>query len=142
MGGGGSSQLGGGIYFLGGGGSGPPLRMAALKGELKNLMKRKIRCAYMHEHHFNTYQTYSVVSNSYGLRTYGRYTLWSKLTGNRRNMFIIISIFWLIQLPKQHSQMGPSQAHPGPIWGPTLPNWGPTGAHMECCLGLGPTQYF
>ena len=38
-------------------------------------------------------------------------------------------------LPKQHSQMGPSQAHPGPIWGPTLPNWGPTGAHIECCLG-------
>ena len=37
--------------------------------------------------------------------------------------------------PKQHSQMGPSQAHPGPIWGPTLPNWGPTGAHMKCCLG-------
>ena len=31
--------------------------------------------------------------------------------------------------------MGPSRAHPGPIWGPTLPNWGPTGAHMECCLG-------
>ena len=39
-------------------------------------------------------------------------------------------------IPKQHSQMGPSQAHPGPIWGPTLPNWGPTGAHMECCLGI------
>ena len=38
-------------------------------------------------------------------------------------------------VPKQHSQMGPSQAHPGPIWGPTLPNWGPTGAHMEFCLG-------
>ena len=38
-------------------------------------------------------------------------------------------------IPKQHSQMGPSQAHPGPIWGPTLPNWGPTGAQMECCLG-------
>ena len=38
--------------------------------------------------------------------------------------------------PKQHSQMGPSRAHPGPIWGPTLPNWGPTGAHMECCLGM------
>ena len=37
---------------------------------------------------------------------------------------------------KQHSQMGPSQAHPGPIWHPTLPNWGPTGAHMECCLGF------
>ena len=37
--------------------------------------------------------------------------------------------------PKQHSQMGPSRAHPGPIWGPTLPNRGPTGAHMECCLG-------
>ena len=37
--------------------------------------------------------------------------------------------------PKQHSQMGPSRAHPGPIWGPTLPNWGPTRAHMECCLG-------
>ena len=41
-------------------------------------------------------------------------------------------------LPKQHSQMGPSQAHPGPIWGPTFPNWGPTGAHMECCLGSAP----
>ena len=40
-----------------------------------------------------------------------------------------------LYLPKQHSQMGPSQAHPGPIWGPTLPNWGPTGAHMERCLG-------
>ena len=38
-------------------------------------------------------------------------------------------------IPKQHSQMGPSRAHPGPIWGPTLPNWGPTGAHMKCCLG-------
>ena len=42
---------------------------------------------------------------------------------------------YFLQYPKQHSQMGPSQAHPGPIWGPTLPNWGPTGAHMECCLG-------
>ena len=40
-----------------------------------------------------------------------------------------------LSLPKQHSQTGPSQAHPGPIWGPTLPNWGPTGAHMKCCLG-------
>ena len=38
--------------------------------------------------------------------------------------------------PKQHSQMGPSQAQPGPNRGPTLPNWGPTGAHLECCLGL------
>ena len=31
---------------------------------------------------------------------------------------------------KQRSQMGPSQAHPGPIWGPTLPSWGPTGAQL------------
>ena len=50
---------------------------------------------------------------------------------------IICPVTWIKKMlsPKQHSQMGPSQAHPGPIWGPTLPNWGPTGAHMECCLG-------
>ena len=44
-------------------------------------------------------------------------------------------VSWCPSVPKQHSQMGPSQAHPEPIWGPTLPNWGPTGTHMECCLG-------
>ena len=45
-------------------------------------------------------------------------------------------------LPKQHSQIGPSQAHPGPIRGPTLPNWGPTGAHVECCLGRPTIPFF
>ena len=51
------------------------------------------------------------------------------------SLAVIMHFEGACHIPKQHSQMGPSQAHLGPIWGPTLPNWGPTGAHMECCLG-------
>ena len=43
-------------------------------------------------------ECYTAVSHSYGLQTYGRFTLWSIFTGDGRNMFKIVSIFWLIQL--------------------------------------------
>ena len=72
------------------------------------------------------------------LYTWGQVDPCIIVTGRKNKLTLLPSESELneVLLPRQHSQMGPSQAHPGPIWGPTLPNWGPTGAHMECCLGV------